>query len=281
MFLLFKAAIINLCRFYTSKAHLMRKRIFGIFSIFLLFSFGCGTINNPDETTILNVDNEFEISIKEILENNERSISFEIISLEEQECEETKLYIKKRESSDQLNIDITDIIFPETCGAKGSYPIGTVSFEVLERLYKLEVNVNDIINHKGVLEVSDNIYRLGLENVKGLIATKNILNRVPDNFVWGYFDSNIIEELNSIENLFASLNLEMHSFSEFPVGYYSYFSIDDQGKIEVEAAEDITSAISFGFENVSIKSLQADINEFKYANPNINIQFFGSDGSSF
>lgn len=259
----------------------MRKSILGIFSVLLFLTIGCSTVNNPDETTILNVDNEFEISIKEILDNNERSISFEIISLEEQECEETELYIRKRESSDQLNIDITDIIYPETCGAKSSYPIGTVSFEVLERIYKLEININDIINHSGVLEVSDDTYRLGLETAKGLIATKNILNRVPDNFVWGFFDTNIVNEINAIENLFSNLQLEMKIFPEFDSGYYSYFSIDDFGKIKVEAAENLNSAISFGFENVSIKSLQADINDFKYANPNIDIQFYGSDGSSF
>jgi hypothetical protein len=259
----------------------MKKGVLGLLvSLFMLFS-ACTNLSDPDETLILNVDNEFEISIKEILGNDERSIAFQITSLEKQDCEKTELDIKKKESSDQLNIEITDIIFPPNCGELGSYPIGVATFAVLERIYKLEVNVNDVINHNGILEVADNTYKLALENAKGLILTKDILNRVPDNFVWGYYTTEKMDEINKINDFLETHNLEINALSNLSQGYYSYFNIDDNGLIEVELETTTGSTISFGFENLSIKSLEAEINDFKSINPEIDIFMFGSDGSAF
>lgn len=246
-----------------------------------LFISGCANFNNPGAEYILNVDTEFEISMREKLGGDAGSIEFTITSLDPQQCQETLLDLESRTTLNSLSIKIADIIIPIECGSKGSYPEGSTLFNVAERTYELEIDIQDIVQHKGELTVNPDSYKLSLSGEKGLILSTDLIEKIPDNFVWGYYQSSITSELNKLLYFFEENGLLIKPLSSMKQGHYSYFDVDAQGNIIIEDIPSSGHVQSFAFSDVSLAELQAKVGEFKKENPNLNINFFGSDGSEF
>ncbi len=260
----------------------MQKNLIGLLIIiFGILTSSCNYFNDPDDELILNVDNEFEISMKEVLGSDVRGVEFTIVSLTKQECQETILELKKKTTLNSLNIEIADILFPDICGAKGSYPIGSASFNIAERLYQLEVNIQDIVNHKGTLEVTNNAYMLGFQNTNGLIPTTDFLHRIPNNFVWGYYQAQKSIEIEKLESFFTSNYFTIGPLRHLQNGYYSYFSIDKEGQISIENIPTLGTVVQFGFENMEISNIKDKVSRFKTLNPGLTFKFYASDGSEF
>ncbi len=236
---------------------------------------------NPDGEVILNVDNEFEIAIKEVLAPDVRAVEFTITSLDRQDCQEATLALSQKTTLNSLNIDIEDIVIPVSCGPKGTYPEGIALFNIAERLYQLEVNVKDIVNHKGVLEVNADFYTLGLSNKKGLIPTTDFLFRIPDDFIWGYYQFENEAEEDLFERLFEENDLIVKQMTHMSPGHYSYFDIDIQGNLILADAPSNASSKPFAFDNIDIETIKESVNRFKVEYPNASIEMFASDGSSF
>lgn len=258
-------------------------KFFNFLSILLAICFfaSCAGFNNPGSELILNVDNEFEIGILEVLGEDSRSIEFTITSLDKQSCQETKLDLQHKTTLNSLNINISDIILPAECGVKGSYPEGKVQFNLTEREYELQVDIQDIVQHKGILNVKDNSYELTIGSEKGLILGTGLLQRIPENFVWGYYQTSIETELSNLRTFFQNSNLEIERLTNMDAGYYSYFDIDSEGNLIIEDLPSSGNVQPFGFMNMPIAELKTKVENFKVENPNLNLNFFGADGSEF
>ena len=253
-----------------------------IIILFLLINLGsCNTFVNPDDEIILNVYNEFELVMQESLITNERAIEFVLKSVNEQECLEALLDIKKTNTFNSLNIEIADVIIPDNCAPQPSFPEGSALFYLSERKYQLEINVKNIVNHLGALEVTSDAYVLTLENESGLIPNTNHLYRIPQDFIWGYYQAKTTGERNKFNEFLESSDLIFKPLDHMSQGFYSYFHIDDKGEVELEDAPNEGIVKVFAFDNINIEDVRQKVENFKATHEGLIINFSASDGTSF
>ena len=280
IFIANEAAIKFPCRFISNK------RIFSVIRfviiLFFIISFGsCNTFVNPDDEIILNVYNEFELVMQESLLSDERAIEFVLKSVNEQECQEAVLDIKKTNTFISLNIEIADVLVPDNCAPQPSFPEGSALFYLSERKYQLEINVKNIVNHKGALEVTSDSYELTLENESGLIPNTNHLYRIPQDFIWGYYQAKTTGERNKLNQFLESSDLVFTPLNHMNQGFYSYFHIDDIGNVELEEVPTEGIVKVFAFENININNVRQKVENFKASYGDLIINFSASDGTSF
>lgn len=241
----------------------------------------CSLFQDPEEELIFNVDNQFELQLKEILHESNRELVFTLISLDAIACEATSLEINMSSNYNEINLDVVQVNYPEQCGENYSYPEGQTFLEIEKKTYNLGINILDFIKHEGTLSSDDAFYTLDLVDSKGLISSLDKLNRIPDNFIWGYQQTFTDNEKEKISNFFKNNDWPKKIPEDLNRGTYSYFTVDQFGNFKMDNLPQTGIIRTFAIMNTSIHEASRLVNSFKTENPEIRITFFASDGSTF
>jgi len=246
--------------------------------VFLLLS-SCSLFEDPGAELILNVDNEFSLDMREELLPESRALRLSLLAVNEVMCDESELIMESAKNGRFINIQINEISMVGNCDSGKSFPSGEADFDVRKILYDLEIKVKDLTSHFGTINVTGKEYSIALEDTKGLTLLTNNLKSVPSNFVWGYFQNSNEQVSTQVETFLRANDLEDRPLSHLTPGFYSYFSIDDVGMINISEIPFSGSVSKFGFDNVDLNNLKSKVTGFKSRNPDIKFMMHFSDGT--
>jgi hypothetical protein len=245
----------------------------------ILFLSSCDYFGDPGSEIILNIDNEFEVGMKEVLFEDHRELEFTITSVEKLDCKDTALELIQSLSGNAINININDITMPTPCVSEESFPIGVASFELPYYNYIVGVRVQEQVPQSGELQVTQDGYNLDLTNAKGFIAETEELNRIPDAFVWGYYKATNSYEQGIIESFLAEHNYEIKPLTHLNKGNYSYFEITPEGDIVINDLPTDGIVKTLAFDLTILDDIKEAVKNFKEANKDLQLILHGSDGS--
>lgn len=253
-------------------------RIFSYLAILMCFA-GCSYFNDPGSELILNLDNEFEVEMKEHLIPGGRDLRFSITSLSRVDCEDAELTLETERSGDAISITISDIVTTPECSGGTSFPEGEALFQVRRKQYDLMIQVKEQVSQQGLLDVSDTEYQINLDNTKGFVVDRTVLKKIPENFAWGYIQPIDDEQKTFVYDFLSTNGLVYRPLVNLAPGHYSYFNISEDGTITIEDKPYSGMSEEIGFTNVDLAKIKPIIAQFKDANPAIKITMNFSDGT--
>lgn len=191
-------------------------------------AFLCGcNLTNDGKDTVVKVTPEFTIDLFEELAAS-RNFQLKIKTLEPQSCINNTIDFTAKRHLSQLTLSIHEILEASDCIEGMEKVSATANFGYLSNgTYEVKLNLKNTIVNEGLLKVSADAYELNMATKSGYELTRELLYRIPGNFIWGYVGYNdqaqaaqkATEFLDEINQITTGVQLEK--------GYYGYFTIND------------------------------------------------------
>jgi hypothetical protein len=250
--------------------------------IILLINLGCSEEPSGPVIVAPTIADEYTLTPFEKLEPLKRTFGMRIESLQPFKGDSCMIDASGVNISGEVSVSIKGLrssqngCLPDQIFADDNLEIAELEIGV----YDLNINLDNIVNNRGVLLVEFDKYSIDLETTNGIRLTHDELMRLPDNSIWGLFayDDIAFEEVSQdFLSFFSDFDDE-----NFPSGYYGNFIIDELGNLVLNnslAGREYVK--TFTFRNVFEMSLVQDvIMSFRdqYEN-NIDIKIFTSNGS--
>ena len=195
--------------------------------IILLFALGCSKQESFEP-----IVSDIEITMVETIDSTGRTFQLKCVTKEHYPCANYHLVSNLTKASNSYVIDFMGIEIPEVCLAAFGPALANIELgNPANAVYDLVIKTDEATS-TGKLYVSTDHYILDFVQTGRIGFTNPILNRVPENTIWGtigYHNSDtktLAEEF--IESL-KSLGAETRSYLP---GDYGYFSISSKGQIE-------------------------------------------------
>ncbi|MCB0521660.1 MAG: hypothetical protein KDD27_22145 [Saprospiraceae bacterium] len=212
----------------------------------LSFAVGC-KLSDEDKETIINVSPEFSLDLFESL-GDTRQFQVLIKTVEPQACKNDVIDYSSNKTGNRLLLSLHEIIPTPDCNTGESLVNAEASFGFLEnQTYDVEITLKDVLQNLGKLTVSESAYKLELETMDGIELVHHELKRVPANHIWGYVAYENKESSEALALGFINALKGKSSNSYFQVGYYGYFSINDNGQLLMAAAPEFPFSSTFHF----------------------------------
>lgn len=210
-------------------------RFFGIFVGIGMCSCNLSSIDTP--VVIAEVDEEFNLEIREELSSGENSFVLEIESIKQKGCLNysiDKFYVQQ---GNKLNVFINDIIQPLDCVA-GEAPAKTFIDlgQVGSGIFNLRIDLKKTLFNEGQIIINDDDFSVLMRSENGIKFRHSKVLRVPKNYVWGYIQFKQ-ENQELSRDFFTELETEARKINP-EQGYYHYFEIDKNNLVSVKGQPD-------------------------------------------
>ncbi len=196
-------------------------------SIILLFIFQSCSLTNGDKDVIVRIDDEFIIDMHETL-GNSRLLVFEIESVENQPCLNSGIENSITVKNNQLSLFINGIEQVSDCNPGEAPASETSSAGVIQnRTYDLYITLRNTIENVGKFIVNADSYTFSIPSTNGIILRHEVLNRIPNQFIWGYVafdDPNLVGD--SPTDFISSIASYCQP-KTMNTGYFGQFNIDE------------------------------------------------------
>jgi len=204
---------------------MLRKFTFALFLLVtLLIGTGCDLDSLTDPIVITEVEDEFNVSMWEVLDSTGRQLEFRIETIKELNCENAEISYSFLREGNYLELRFNEIVEPEDCNPGiGRAEATAVAGRLEDRIYDVEIDLQETIINEGRLSVDPVRYALNMESQDGIRIDQTTLHRVPRNAIWGYisFPDSLAQEAfaaqDQLENSLRELDLNP--------GYYGYFTL--------------------------------------------------------
>lgn len=186
----------------------------------------CGILNDAEEHTIVSIDKELELTLKQVLQEGENDLLFEITTIEDQNCPDAHITARSNNNLQQLAINVGT---PEAtnCITVPGKLLSAVEVDVEVGEYTFSFNLNAAIQNKGLLTVDEDMYTLALETFDGIVFRNRIMNAIPDHIIWGRMAVSSKENVTAMSEMYTEMVAEFNSHT-LEEGYYGHFSIQDE-----------------------------------------------------
>ena len=209
-------------------------RLLALFIIVIGFV-GCNK-STEDPNILINIENEFTISMLETLNSATNPINLVVTTVDPLECTNYEIIHSHSIISSSVHASIDYLREPEDCNpgtvqATSNIQLGRLANGVYE--FQLNLEKSSIINN-GTLVINDQSYSIELETEYGIDFPLKRLNKIPNGYFWGTInlapdgDENIPEDL--LEELAQASNL--HTLT---AGNYGYFDIENDLSIKLKS----------------------------------------------
>ena len=257
-------------------------------AFFLLLVLGvssCKVESLDDPIIVPVIDQEFAFEMWQNLDSGEEfPLEIRMYTLEDYECLNTAILSNFARTGRTLEFTLFDILDPEVCDPGLGPATGVqVLSDIEQDLYRLKIELQDIVSNEGWLTVNDDSYVISMDNENGISWHHYEMRRIPKDALWGYVTytestnqqaaENFVEELSNISN-------ESNLFD----GYYGHFSLSDTGtKLALHTATVGAEALSFVFSyegnhGLIDQRVEAFLSE---AEPGVKIQLWDGEGNEW
>lgn len=208
----------------------------------VLFLF-CGFLLNAcqngkdDPVVIVTTDPEFQVDLFEQRSTVDGSPVFGlwIRSVEKFPCSNYVLENEVQVAGADISVHLSSVQSPDTCQgaaavAQAFVPIGNLP----NGTYNLTLSLADAIENKAVLNVFGDRYELTVEYPQGIDFQNLVVNKMPENLLWGYVLTPDAAATDRAAVFLADLK-SITAEHNLPAGYYSYFTVSGTGLISLHA----------------------------------------------
>lgn len=211
--------------------------------IICCFCFSSCKLGKDDKDVIVKVDPEIEIGMYEEL-GDVRDFSLVFNTIEPQSCSTNEINYTAGRNGRNISLNIIEIMEAANCQTGPGQVVGQHSYAYLPSgIYNLELNLKNTLTATGQLKVTEEKYELEIADGLGFEALQTTLNRVPQSTVWGYvafkepYVANAQQFLDDMKSLSQTVSL--------PKGDFSYFNVDEAGKLSLRNAPDYANFKTF------------------------------------
>ncbi len=230
----------------------------------VLIVHSCKLASLDDPIVVVNVEDEFEINLREELSPSTRSLQFLVESIEEENCQNATIAYSFLREGNKLKISLEDILEATDCQEGNGPAKAAVNLGVLSPgVYNLELDLKNTVFNKGQIILDEQLYKVDLHTDNGIKLIRDELRRVPDRAIWGYVNTN---EENIADNFLSELRV-LATDIDLQDGYYGYFQVEGrQVKVENQPEQGITKPFVYYFDGDS-NILQDLVQEFRELHP--------------
>jgi hypothetical protein len=211
----------------TKKPKNEMKKLSKYLVVFLMLAAAC-TKNHSYEP----VNSDIKISIWETIDSTGRSLQFKCETKEIFPCFNYQIVTRFTKYPNSFVIDFTGIYIPEMCLTAFGPALSIIDLgNPGNSVYDIEISVEQSRN-SGKLIVTSDYYIIDFERNDRIEFTNPILNRIPENTIWGTIGYHSPDTEPIVESFIETMiNMGAKNRSYVP-GDYGYFTIDKDGKIE-------------------------------------------------
>ena len=174
---------------------------------------------------LVDVPTTFNIRLIEQLDTTGSTFSFEVSTLEFQDCIGKTIDYNLSESYSALLVSLNDIITPDECPDGSAPAMTTIPFSNMEnRTYSIDINLKNTVKNSGFLHVLPDRYILEMDSENGFQVLSEEVLRVPENAVWGSFAYRS-ENMSDLAQDFLNQLNDYCVFEPFETGDYGYFYV--------------------------------------------------------
>jgi len=237
----------------------------------------CSLIEEPEEITIVNIGTDYVLEVSQKLSPGPNPFQIDISSIETDNCQNSTIGLSTTHSGNDITLDLKDIINPNKCIRVSESVKANVDLSLELGLYNIVVSLKDITQNQGILEVTEERFKMELETENGIVVLRQEILRIPDEYFWGQFKLNDIQELSAVKNFLVELQND-HSKNELSDGNYGYFKLNS-GSLQFENSEVGSLVENFIFkENHSFLQVKNAVSNFAERHPSVDVQLFHSSG---
>ncbi len=257
----------------------MRNGLAVIMAILLIVQ-SC-SINKDDKEVIVQVDQEFNIDLYEIL-GNSRQLVFNLESIELQPCLNSGINKTVIKQIDKISLHINGIEPANDCNP-GSAPATAAANvgAVQNKTYDFLVSVRNTIENVGKLTVTDESYTISLLSNDGVNFQNHKLNKIPSNFIWGYYAFNNANLVGNAPFSFVNDISQISHSKQMADGYFGQFSMDAEQKLTLSTSPEYLEFETFFYKfNGNDGELVTILENYRNSNegPYMELAIFTSDG---
>ena len=205
------------------------------------------------------VDSEINIRMVERFDNYPRTLELHFVTTKIYPCLGYSIKLSWQQSSNAIDITFKEIVAPVGgCFTTLAPAMAIIDFGVLSNgTYQLNLQ-NGQVRYSGELIVSSDSYAINFPANSAFNFTNSPLNKIPKHTIWGAVDYHKEEGLPLIQSFFTALMDLGATQKSFTPGYYTAFTIDENGDI-VPPSNQIWSGQLFIFH---FAGDTADLDEF-------------------
>ncbi len=221
--------------------------------------------SSDDSNILINIENEFEVSLLELLSPGDNQLSLQISTIDLLECTNYVILHSHTISDKLISASIDLIKDPEVCDPGTAYATSNIPLNTFENgEYEFQVNLeqNTIVN-EGTLTINDLGYFASLETQHGIKFSPQSLLKLPDGYIWGQINRADDVEDETIDAFLEELRL-LTEASNLEAGNYGHFKIESDGDIDLgeeelvlpfESANDESFIFSYSGDKEAINNL--------------------------
>ena len=262
---------------------MFKTRIIFLFLLSVIISSSSCRKNQDDPIIILSVDREFSLSLWENLEPSAAPLEIQLKSIEEQDCLNKTIHTSYDKTGNDLTLTIFEIVAPETCDpgnapATGLEPI----YDIEEGSYGLIIDLQEVVSNVGKLIVSEDDFRVEMNNEVGIKWQQKELSKVPETALWGYlvYDG---EAQSAIAVDFINSLQEKGTAFDRADGYFGHFTIENTEITAVhKAPTDVNTQLFIQYYDGTLETLNIIVNDFRATAPNgMELHLFDGKGKEW
>lgn len=209
--------------------------------LFLLSIFACQS-DSDEPVLIVDIPNEFNISMKEVLgiNNPNRPLAFEIETIEAIACNQAEIVAKLQVSSEKYSIQIEGIYKPDDCDDTLVKLKKDVNLSFLQNgAHNVQFVLQDAIFNNGQIIVDEDKYSISMQDKFGIEIAYEELYKIPHNTIWGYIATSaprtkLLDDFTNQLKEIGAQEVELLSGNYYYFTSYANTSIDFEINSEYE-----------------------------------------------
>lgn len=223
--------------------------------------------DNAEPFVIIDVEEDFNLRLKEELHPDSKELVFEMKSLLGYNCTDITFSFTSDFDGERIEIHVGEIDLPVTCSSGQFYPTREYSIGSLEKgNYPVVIYVKDAVASHGNLMVSDYSYQLDFEEgTNGFVNDTPILTKIPNRLVWGRIMT-VDSSKDILEEAISSAYDNISALETFlGTGVYTNMTVESNGDFTWnELNGDYSSEISFSYflTDEQLEQLESLLTEF-------------------
>lgn len=238
-----------------------------------------------DPIIVSNIDTEFSIQMYENLNPYNRSLSFNVESIDETNCLNGTISYAMSSQKENLDLVIKEVVDPVDCSPGVSTYHSDVYIGQLkdDKVYNLTVSLQDIVENHGFLIVDDEKYSIELNSLYGLKIENTVLYKIPKSLVWGYCAIQNLNQQSTADTFLGQLSGHGTPIS-MKSGDYGHFQVLPSGQLVgfQTIIDNPVTILPFVFSFTGDwEELTNEASAFRDAHPNIEVKLLNGVGEEF
>lgn len=197
-----------------------------IFFISLIFLAACSTAGVEEPIVIADVEKEFIIYPREVLNTTTpKELEWVIVSKNTEPCQNYEIKARLEKNTTDLSLYIDEITNPDDCIVGEITPSLILnSGKITQSSYNFNITLKKTIENQGHLKKTDDRYSIQIGSENGIDLQHKELISIPNEALWGYIGWPEGLETEQLAGILSRMR-DFWTPVNYPSGFYGHFLI--------------------------------------------------------